>query len=294
MTSIEMPRVSIGIPVYNGERYLVETLDSVLGQTYTDMEIVISDNGSTDSTESICRTYAAKDDRIKYFRYSENRGAAWNYNNVFLLAKGEYFKWAAADDVLAPTLIEKCVKILINNPAVVLCYARTQAIDADSTVIREYPSKPKGMDPRADERFFEFVCVPHPCVSVFGLMRRDVLAKTKLIGKYSGSDRPLLGELALRGQLYEIPEFLFFYRNHEDQSWGGNRRTHHAQQAWYDPKRAGRITFPHWRLMSEHLQTIQRVSLSPSERAKCYSCMLQWSRRRWRYLAANLVLQDAW
>ena len=287
------PRVSIGIPVFNGERYLAETLDSILCQTYTDIEIVISDNGSTDSTESICREYAANDSRIRYHRYAENRGAAWNYNNVFALVQGEYFKWAAADDILAPTLIENCVQVLDEDPAVVLCYARTQAIDARGQILRDYPAKPKGMAVRAHERFFEFVCVPHPCVSVFGLVRHDVLAKTKLIGKYSGSDRPLLGELALRGKIYEIPEFLFFYRNHEEQSWGGKRRTHHAQQAWYDPKRAGRITFPHWRLMGEHFQTIQRVSLSPNERVHCYSCMLHWTRRRWRYLAANLVLQDA-
>lgn len=290
----DQPKVSIGIPVYNGERYLSETLDSIMAQTFVDIEIVISDNGSTDRTEEICRAAAAQDARIHYARYEENRGAAWNYNNVFALSKGEYFKWAAADDLMAPELIARCVEVLDTQPDVVLCYARTKAIDGNGQVLREYPAKPGGNDASVHMRFYEFVCVPHPCVSVFGVMRRDVLAKTKLIGKYTGSDRPLLGELALRGRLYELPEFLFFYRNHDEQSWGGKRRSHHAQQAWYDPKRAGRITFPHWRLMGEHLHTIQRVSLSANDRAQCYACMAKWGRTRWRYLAANLVLQDAW
>lgn len=288
------PKVSIGIPVYNGERYLAETLESIRAQTFTDMEIVISDNGSMDDTAEICRDFAAQDVRVKYVRYEENRGAAWNYNNVFALSSGQYFKWAAADDLLAPELVARCVEVLDTHPDVVLCYARTKAIDDNGQVLREYPAKPGGNDGSAHKRFYEFVCVPHPCVSVFGVVRRDVLAATKLIGKYTGSDRPLLGELALRGRLYEVPDFLFFYRNHEEQSWGGKRRSHHAQQAWYDPKRAGRITFPHWRLMGEHLHTIQRVSLSAQERAQCYACMAKWGRTRWRYLAANLVLQDAW
>jgi glycosyltransferase involved in cell wall biosynthesis len=286
------PRVTIGLPVYNGENYLAETLDSLLDQSYTDFELIISDNASTDSTEAICRRYAAQDARIRYYRSEQNHGAAWNYNRVFELATGEYFKWAAHDDLCAPTFLERCVAVLEQNPDVVLAFARTQAINDKGEVIDEYASKPNGMSPSVYKRFYEFVVVPHPCVSVFGLIRRDVLAKTKLIGRYTASDRPLLGELSLRGKLYEIPEFLFFYRNHAAQSWA--QPSYHAQQAWYDPRRKGVRTFPHWRLLGEHAHSIVRVPLKVHERIECTVCMGWWVRTRWRYLANNLILRDAY
>ena len=119
MTPI-IPRVTIGLPVYNGQNYLVETLESLLAQTYTDFELVISDNASTDRTEAICRQYAAGDARIRYYRNDENIGASANYNRAFELGRGEYFKWAAHDDLLAPTYLERCVEVLDANPDVVL------------------------------------------------------------------------------------------------------------------------------------------------------------------------------
>ena len=101
----DRPRVSIGLPVYNGENFLEFALDSILGQTFQDFELIISDNASTDATESICRRYAAKDSRIRYYRNPNNQGAAQNYNRVFALARGEYFKWAAHDDVCKPNYL---------------------------------------------------------------------------------------------------------------------------------------------------------------------------------------------
>ena len=91
-------KVSIGMPVYNGEKFIREALDSLLAQTFTDFELIISDNASTDGTEAICREYAARDSRIRCVRQSENRGACANFQFVLDEAKGEYFMWAAADD----------------------------------------------------------------------------------------------------------------------------------------------------------------------------------------------------
>src|SRR5579871_3942080 len=113
-------RVSIGLPVHNGERYLREAIDSLLAQTYRDFELIISDNGSTDGTEAICRAYAAADPRIRYYREEQNRGCAWNWNRVFALARGEIFKWAAHDDVCAPRLVERCLEALDRCPEAVL------------------------------------------------------------------------------------------------------------------------------------------------------------------------------
>lgn len=284
-------RVSIGMPVYNGVEYLAETLDSLLGQTWTDFELIISDNASTDGTEDICRAYAARDPRIRYLRNRENLGAAANFNRVFHLSSGEYFKWAAADDLCAPEFLERCVEVLDREASVVLCYPRAKAIDERGGVVRDYPSKPKAASVKPHERFHEFVCVPHPCVAVFGLIRASALRRTQLIGNFASADRPLLGELSLLGRFYEIPDFLFFYRNHPQQSWRAYP-TRQAVQAWYDPARAMKLTLPHWRLLWEHLSSIGRAPLNRSERASCYLCMVWWVRRRWKRLARNLVFQD--
>src|SRR5579872_4758271 len=118
--SASHPRVTIGVPVFNGEAFVAETLKSLLNQTFTDFEIVISDNASTDGTGQICQTYAARDPRIHYYRSDVNRGAAWNHNRVFELAKGEYFKWNSADDLCAPEFLARCVASLDDDPAAVM------------------------------------------------------------------------------------------------------------------------------------------------------------------------------
>jgi glycosyltransferase involved in cell wall biosynthesis len=117
------PRVSIGLPVYNGERFLKDALDSILSQTYRDFELIISDNASSDHTEEICRRYAARDERVRYYRYDNNVGAARNFNRVFQLSRGEYFKWAAHDDICSPGFLQRCVKILDSDTAVVVCFS---------------------------------------------------------------------------------------------------------------------------------------------------------------------------
>src|SRR6202011_3838576 len=133
------PTVSIGLPVYNGERYLRETLDSILAQTYHDFEVIISDNGSTDATEQICREYTARDSRIRYHRSAVNRGAAWNYNNVTALSNGKYIKHAAADDLLMPTYLERCVATLEHDQSMTVCHSRSKFIDEDG---RSVPVSP--------------------------------------------------------------------------------------------------------------------------------------------------------
>ncbi len=282
------PRVSIGLPVFNGENFLSEALDSILAQTYPDFELIISDNGSVDATEEICRSYIANDDRVKYYRNDRNRGAAWNYNRVFYLSTGEYFKWAAHDDLCGPEFLESCTRVLDHDPGIILCYTRTLAIDEKGNVVSSYAIKPKAGSPKPAERFYEFVCVPHPCVAVFGLIRSSILAKTSLIGDYAASDRPLLGELSLLGRFHEIPEPMFFYRNHSQQSWQ-LYSTEQAQEEWYDPRRVKKKTFPHWRLFREHFRSINRVPLPWQERMWCYLYMGWWLRRKWRVLAKDLL-----
>ncbi len=131
------PRVSVGLAVYNGENFIRAAIDSILAQTFTDFELVISDNASTDKTQEICLEYAAKDGRIRYYRCERNMGAAWNQNRVFELSRGEYFRLAAHDDVIAPEYLAKCVEVLDQNPSVVLCHSWTKAINDQGEVIED-------------------------------------------------------------------------------------------------------------------------------------------------------------
>lgn len=286
------PHVSIGLPVYNGENYLQEALDSLLEQTYTDFEIIISDNASTDRTAEICESFAVRDPRIRYFRNKENLGAGRNYNRVFELARGDYFKWAAHDDLCSPEFLEQCVAVLDRDPSVILCYPRSKGIDGDGIVTKKIEADPDISMYSPSKRFYQCVCVGHPMVGVFGVIRRSALERTRLIGYYSSSDRVLLGELALIGRFNEIPEYMFFKRDHAQAHW---RALPKRQQraAWFDPRKAGKITFPHWRLLLEHYVSIFRSSLSPWGKMRCFVYMGMWILRYRRLLMNNLIQRDS-
>ncbi len=134
MTEIR-PRVSIGLPVYNGGQFVSKAIEAVLGQTFSDLELIISDNASTDSTEEICLAYASRDKRIRYYRNAANVGVNPNYRRVFSLATSEYFKWVTHDDLQTLDFLEKTVPILDRDPGVVVCYPRVVVIDENENVI---------------------------------------------------------------------------------------------------------------------------------------------------------------
>ena len=144
------PRLTIGLPVYNGENFLSEALDTLLAQTYTDFELIISDNASTDGTEEICRRYARSDPRIRYLRQERNIGLVPNHNFLVGQARGEYFKWAGHDDRFAPELVERCIEILDERPHVVLCHADMAIIDMKMPVRTTRRVGQRTVSPAAD------------------------------------------------------------------------------------------------------------------------------------------------
>lgn len=275
------PRVTVGVPVFNGERFVAEALDSILGQTFQDFEIVISDNGSTDRTEYICRSYASRDPRVRYYRNEANRGAAWNHNRVFELARGQYFKWWSHDDLCAPEFLEECVAVLDRDPGVVLCFARTQIIDADRRPVTKYivPAMTRMDSRRAYQRFHGAICPDHWCFEVYGVGRTDVLRQTHLIANYTASDRVLLAELALRGRFYEIPACRLFNRDHQSRSI--QVHSIYTVGGWFDPKLKGKITLPHWRYLGEYAKIVSGSALTRWERLCCYAQLLPYC-CRWR------------
>ncbi|NET59587.1 MAG: glycosyltransferase family 2 protein [Symploca sp. SIO2E6] len=283
------PRISIGLPVYNGEKFLEASLNSLLAQTFKDFELIISDNASTDRTREICQAYAAQDKRIRYYYNQENRGPAWNYNRVFELSRGEYFKWAAHDDICAPEFLEKCTEVLDNHPYVVLCYPKTKIINEFSELIQNYNVELKTSSPKPHERFYDLTRLHHRCYQIFGVIRSSILSSTPLIGNYAGSDRVLLARLSLHGQFGELPEYLFSARRHSQQSieilFNPKRKLTrlHQYSVWFDPANASRIILPNWRIFHEYLMSIQQAPLSLYERICCYLQMVHWLSAYWNW-----------
>jgi glycosyltransferase involved in cell wall biosynthesis len=277
MIAEKTPRVSIGVAVYNSERFLPKTLDSLLAQTYRDFELIVCDNCSADRTEQICQSYAERDGRIRYHRNAANIGAPRNFNQAFNLSGGEYFKWAAADDLCAPEMIERCVALLDQRPEVVLAYARTRLIDENDVTVRDYDDRLNLQFEAPHKRLGHLLWNIWMCNAVFGLIRSRVMKHTGLFGTYPNSDLVFLATLALHGPFAEIPERLFLRRFH---ALSVQRYpSAHERIAMFDPARAGQLAFPNWKLFAAYFLEIHRAPLRWTEKLRCYFKMHIWLRR---------------
>jgi glycosyltransferase involved in cell wall biosynthesis len=214
-TAVEKaPRITVGIPVYNGEKYLRVALDALLKQTLKDFEIIICDNASTDSTQAICQEYAARDKRIRYYRNAQNIGALGNFRRVFALSSAQYFQWNSADDYFAPTYLEKCKAVLDSDPSVVLCCAKVSVIGETGNIIEESKDFQELTQASPSARFEQKFRQDHRNNTAYGLMRSEVLRTIRLLRDYTGSDNVLTANLSLYGRFHELPEYLFFRRTH--------------------------------------------------------------------------------
>jgi glycosyltransferase involved in cell wall biosynthesis len=294
------PKVSIGLPVYNGEHYLRDAIESIINQTYQNFELIICDNASTDQTEAICTQYATKEPRIRYYRHAQNIGATANFNRTFELARGIYFKWAAHDDLLEPTYLEQCVAVLERTPDAVLCQSLVRIVNDQGECLEEYDHTAFGTDsPRASVRFAARLR-PHDTQEVFGVIRSDVLRATKLIGYHLGGDRTLLIELALVGRFALVPEFLFLNREHP-RRFKRQHRYPSSELAWYTPDKARRGKLSGWRMLrtwilyGTSLRSVHRRVEKLPERLRCYRHLLASLRFRERtqyLLLEPLLLLD--
>jgi len=296
-----VPRLSIGLPVYNGENHLTESLEALLGQSYEDFELIISDNASTDDTADICRRYGKQDARIRYIRQPRNIGLSPNHNFVLQQSRGEYFKWAAADDLYGRDLLKRCVDALDEDEEVVLAHSWEAAIDNASTVTQamDYPLATNS--PRAPDRFkailfgssglFEssdpavsgFVRVDNRGIlracDMYGVTRTAVMRKVTPLGSYHHSDRIIICALALHGRFHMTPDWLYFRRDTPDRTYNKSPKLRDRCEV-HDPSRKNRLLHPTTRLVAEYLWAyvgaIQRAPLSPADRRECYRNLSQW------------------
>ncbi len=283
-----MPLVSIGMPVFNGAHSVAASLDSLLAQTCRDFELIICDNASTDATPEVCARYAARDARIHYYRNPQNLGVNPNYNLVLARASAPFFKWASANDLCAPTFLERCLAPLQADPAVVLAYPRTTLIDAADQVIGPYAD---GLDLREDD----------PCLRLRraldrlrlnnvmnGVIRRATLARIPPIGGYPPADLALVIELALYGKFVEVPEPLFLRRFDRDSTL--SLRDERDWLRFHDPTLRSRMLLSRWRLHAAYFGAVWRAPLSRGARRRALGCLvrqLYWSRGQ---LWADLVV----
>jgi len=268
------PKVSIGLPVYNGQNYLQEAVESLLNQNYNNIEIIISDNASTDRTEKICKHYAEGDDRIKYFRQSQNRGAAFNYNFVFKKSDGKYFKWAAHDDICMPDFVKECVSVLENYPGVVLCYPKIVNINEFGNRINTI-CRNKGISEIPHKRLRDIISKNYTCEEIFGLIRADILKKTSLIKSYTDSDRTLLGELCLHGRFQVVDSELLCHRDHDEMSTKAYQNFF-ERASWFDPNLEGKFVYSYLKQIRSYLSAILRSKFELKEKWFCLIEVIKW------------------
>lgn len=288
-----VPRLSIGLAVYNGGNFLAESIKALLGQSYQDFELIVSDNASTDDTADICRDYAKADPRIRYFRQPRNIGSAPNHNFTIHKARGELFKTASHDDLYGRDLLRLCVAALDANPEVVLAHSWSAVIDETGTVthVVDYPVNTSAT--RASERFRSMLFDGWGD-DEGGVVRTSVLRKTGLHRSHHFADRTFTTELGLHGPFYMVPEYLYFRRYHDGQS-GANPGIR-ARCARLDPRRADRFRHPVARLYAEYVWSyvtaIGRAPLDASEKQRCYRLLAQWAAGRVLPVAGRTVTRS--
>ena len=212
------PLVSIGIPVFNGERFINQALDALRAQTYDNLELVISDNASTDSTGEICREYASKDRRIKYFRNPVNVGLYENFRRVVTLATGEYFMWAAADDLRPPTAVEHCVQAILRNDRAVSAHGIILVRTADGKESAAHNNEIELTAPRVATRIRNFTYGLRHNAMIFCLHRRTALLQARL-GNHTGQDYLLCLQMCLLGASEYAPVPVIIYQERGQVPW---------------------------------------------------------------------------
>lgn len=203
------PLVTVGMPVYNEEKYIGETLESIINQDYENLEILISDNYSNDKTSIICKEYAKKDKRINYYWQSKNIGATANHYYVIRKARGKYFMWAAGHDKWSTNLVSQCVSHLENFQTATIAFGTPIWIGKDGKSFNKFSGwyDSHGLNP-VTRFFITFWGSMNP---ILGIVRRKDIPNIKNYN-YTGADLVFLAELALKGEFIHVVESIFYRR----------------------------------------------------------------------------------
>lgn len=278
------PLVTIGMPAYNGAKFLSQSLDSLLEQDYPNCELIISDNCSTDETEVIARRYADRFERVHYVRQEANLGAAANFNQVLGMARGTYFLWAADHDLWAPTFVSQCVARLEAKPDSVLAYSETTLTDVDGHPLEVMDDRIDLGDGSALARYKRLIWNIHACNMVYGVSRLEPFRRAGGFADLFGPDLLLLAKLVLEGTVERIEEPLYFRRQNRAEETFDQERVRILGDL--NPSTAtdrSKLTYP--QLMRElrdaHLRAVRRTAaLSAGERLEASVATLVCYRQR--------------
>lgn len=283
----KVPTLTVGLPVYNGAKYLEAAAASILSQSFRDLELIISDNASTDGTETIGRALAARDNRVTYRRNRSNIGLSGNFNLLVPLARGRLFKWATSDDLLRPGYLERCVAAVDADPSVVLAYSQTGFVDSEGGPLDcTDPGWHLESDAPAD-RLLYAILADHYVNAVLGVIRIDALRATRLMPRYGGGDYRLMAELSLLGKFVEVPEQLYVRRIHEGSSAGnvGDRRW---LRRYWGGVRSG-LHGAYWRLSFDRAWIVARAPISPGRKVHLLSQLTWCTLGHWRRLLVEVA-----
>lgn len=224
MINPKEPQISIGLPVFNGAKFLKDSIQSILDQSFNDFELIISDNGSIDETQMICESFQKKDSRIRYFRQKNNYGPTKNFEFVLGKARGKYFMWFAADDLAKKNFLESLYTTIVSNPSFVLVMSDVENISDENNYLYTTELASIRMEevekkwPTSRKLFFE-VPTSNIFFCIYGLYVTDIIKKVQL--NYNGkvkyataSEIPILAQVSSYGMIGSIQGALKIYRRH--------------------------------------------------------------------------------
>jgi glycosyltransferase involved in cell wall biosynthesis len=228
-----VPLVAVGLAVYNSERYVSQSIDCLLAQSFKDFALFISDNASTDRTSEICQRYAARDSRIRYTKNPVNIGMVGNYNLLFSYCRSKYFRWATADDYWHEDMLKDAVQVMEADPSLSLCYPRAKIVDQDGREMSLWQDCLHLMQEDPAERFLAVVQNIGRVHHHLGLMRADIMRRTRLLARHVSSDIGFVAEMSLYGKFSQIPKYQMYRRVHEDSSSVGLDNPEHMRRRYH-------------------------------------------------------------
>jgi glycosyltransferase involved in cell wall biosynthesis len=275
--------------VYNGGLFLAHSIESLLAQTHHNIELVISDNASSDGTQAVCEQIARRDSRVCYFRLPNNIGGIKNHTKVRELARGEYFMWASSDDLWQPTYIARCVEVLQADPAVVLAYAINAKIDEDG---RSLGTVTPGLTVDTDDvvqRFRDLTQIDSPIEPFYGVVRRSAMQAAAPLPQHPGWDRFVLAEIGLMGRFRQIKEPLYTRRIHSNQSVS-NFPSLRERYRWGNPTaRHRRCVWPYIEFASRFAAVAWRSAPDWRTKLGCLMHVLKWCNWQRRNIWGDVV-----
>ena len=294
----DAPLVSIGVPAYNSARFIRQSLESLLTQDYNNIELIVSDDGSTDETPEICAEITRRDARVVMVQ-GVHLGGRQNFNTVLRLARGKYFMWAADHDLWDKRFVSACVAALEADQDAILAYARSALVDPGGSILAEMDDALAIGQSRPIDRYRWLIWRLENCNAIYGLMRCEQLKGTGGYGAHPAPDHLVLAKMALRGRFIQIQHTMYFRRQNRPPERAEVQRR--RQPFDLDPNEAGRwLSLPEGEyfrgLRNAHMSAVIAAPISVGDKilglAATVACFRQRFGVRSRLWAAARRLLD--